>query len=90
MFAHLSDISWNETGEEAVELKKVMKSRRSSRHRSRARAYLLGYQAAREDAFSLYVSDKDRGSLVTGTVTEVDVKAQPSSYLTRSMVTEGG
>ena len=34
----------------------------------------LGIKQLEEDAFSLYVSDNDRGSLVTGKVTEVDAK----------------
>ena len=34
----------------------------------------LGIKQLEDDAFSLYVSDNDRGSLVTGTVTEVDAK----------------
>jgi len=73
---HLSDISWNETGEEAVrnykkgdEIETVILSIDPERER-----ISLGIKQLEEDAFSLYVSDNDRGSLVTGTVTEVDAK----------------
>ena len=73
---HLSDISWNETGEEAVrnykkgdEIETVILSIDPERER-----ISLGIKQLEEDAFSLYVSDNDRGALVTGTVTEVDAK----------------
>jgi small subunit ribosomal protein S1 len=73
---HLSDISWNETGEEAVrnykkgdEIETVILSIDPERER-----ISLGIKQLEDDAFSLYVSDNDRGSLVTGTVTEVDAK----------------
>jgi len=73
---HLSDISWNETGEEAVrnykkgdEIETVILSIDPERER-----ISLGIKQLEEDAFTLYVSDNDRGSLVTGTVTEVDAK----------------
>ena len=73
---HLSDISWNETGEEAVrnykkgdEIETVILSIDPERER-----ISLGVKQLEEDAFSLYVSDNDRGALVTGTVTEVDAK----------------
>tara|TARA_B110000444_G_C18837650_1_gene596980 strand:- start:1907 stop:3061 length:1155 start_codon:yes stop_codon:yes gene_type:complete len=73
---HLSDISWNETGEEAVrnykkgdEIETVILSIDPERER-----ISLGIKQLEEDAFSLYVSDNDRGSLVTGKVTEVDAK----------------
>ena len=73
---HLSDISWNETGEEAVrnykkgdEIETVILSIDPERER-----ISLGIKQLEEDAFSLYVSDNDRGSLVTGAVTEVDAK----------------
>ena len=73
---HLSDISWNETGEEAVrnykkgdEIETVILSIDPERER-----ISLGIKQLEEDAFYLYVSDNDRGSLVTGKVTEVDAK----------------
>ena len=73
---HLSDISWTETGEEAVrnykkgdEIETVILSIDPERER-----ISLGIKQLEEDAFSLYVSDNDRGSLVTGKVTEVDAK----------------
>jgi small subunit ribosomal protein S1 len=73
---HLSDISWNETGEEAVrnykkgdEIETVILSIDPERER-----ISLGVKQMEEDGFSLYVSDNDKGAIVTGTVTEVDAK----------------
>ncbi len=73
---HLSDISWNETGEEAVrnykkgdEIETVILSIDPERER-----ISLGIKQLEEDAFSLYVSDNDRGAIVTGEVIEVDAK----------------
>ena len=73
---HLSDISWNETGEEAVrnykkgdEIETVILSIDPERER-----ISLGVKQMEEDGFSLYVSDNDKGTIVTGTVTEVDAK----------------
>jgi len=73
---HLSDISWNETGEEAVrnykkgdEIETVILSIDPERER-----ISLGIKQLEEDAFTLYVSDNDRGAIVTGEIVEVDAK----------------
>ena len=73
---HLSDINWNETGEEAVrnykkgdEIETVILSVDSERER-----ISLGIKQLEEDAFSTYVSDNDRGAIVIGEITEVDAK----------------
>ena len=73
---HLSDISWNETGEEAVrnykkgdEIETVILSIDPERER-----ISLGIKQVEEDAFTLYVSDNDRGAIVTGEITEVDAR----------------
>ena len=73
---HLSDISWNEPGEEAVKRYKkgdeveatvlaidVEKERIS-----------LGIKQLSGDPFNNYTSTSDKGSLVTGTVKSVDAK----------------
>ncbi len=73
---HLSDLSWNEPGEEAVKKYKkgdeveatvlaidVEKERIS-----------LGIKQLSGDPFNNYTSVSDKGSLVTGTVKEVDAK----------------
>jgi len=74
---HLSDISWNETGEEAVrnykkgdEIETVILSIDPERER-----ISLGVKQMEDDPFSNYVAEHDRGSIVTGTVTEVDAKS---------------
>jgi small subunit ribosomal protein S1 len=74
---HLSDISWNETGEEAVrnykkgdEIETVILSIDPERER-----ISLGIKQLENDPFSNYASENDRGSIVTGIVTEVDAKA---------------
>jgi small subunit ribosomal protein S1 len=74
---HLSDISWNETGEEAVrnfkkgdEIETVILSIDPERER-----ISLGIKQLENDPFSNYVAENDRGAIVTGTVTEVDAKA---------------
>jgi len=74
---HLSDISWNETGEEAVrnykkgdEIETVILSIDPERER-----ISLGIKQLEDDPFGNYVSANDRGSIVTGEVTEVDAKA---------------
>ena len=73
---HLSDISWNETGEEAVrnykkgdEIETVILSIDPERER-----ISLGIKQMEEDAFTLYVSDNDRGTIVTGKAVEVYAK----------------
>ncbi|MDO8862261.1 30S ribosomal protein S1 [Haliea sp. E1-2-M8] len=74
---HLSDISWNETGEEAVrnykkgdEIETVILSIDPERER-----ISLGIKQLEDDAFSGYVAENDRGSIVTGEVIEVDAKS---------------
>jgi small subunit ribosomal protein S1 len=74
---HLSDISWNETGEEAVrnykkgdEIETVILSIDPERER-----ISLGIKQLENDPFSNYAAENDRGSIVTGIVTEVDAKA---------------
>lgn len=74
---HLSDISWNETGEEAVrsyqkgdEIETVILSIDPERER-----ISLGVKQMEDDPFSNYIAVNDRGAIVTGEVTEVDAKA---------------
>jgi small subunit ribosomal protein S1 len=74
---HLSDISWNETGEEAVrnykkgdEIETVILSIDSERER-----ISLGIKQLEDDPFSNYVAENDRGAIVTGEVVEVDAKS---------------
>ncbi len=73
---HLSDISWDETGEEAVreykkgdEIETVILSIDSERER-----ISLGVKQLGEDPFASFTSEYERGSIVKGTVTEVDAK----------------
>ncbi|MCE0460224.1 MULTISPECIES: 30S ribosomal protein S1 [Pseudomonas] len=73
---HLSDISWNEVGEEAVrrfkkgdELDTVILSVDPERER-----ISLGIKQLESDPFSEYVSENDKGAIVKGTVKEVDAK----------------
>ena len=74
---HLSDLSWNETGEEAVhkyrkgeELEAVVLSVDPERER-----ISLGVKQLDKDPFANFVADKPKGSFVQGTVTEVEPKA---------------
>ncbi len=74
---HLSDISWNEGGEDAVrnykkgdEIETVILSIDSERER-----ISLGVKQLEDDPFSNYVAENDRGAIVTGEVTEVDAKS---------------
>jgi small subunit ribosomal protein S1 len=73
---HLSDISWNETGEEAVrsynkgdEIETVILSIDPERER-----ISLGIKQLEDDPFNNYVAQNDRGAVVTGKVTSVDAK----------------
>jgi len=73
---HLSDISWNEVGEEAVrrfkkgdELETVILSVDPERER-----ISLGIKQLEDDPFSNYASLNEKGSIVRGTVKEVDAK----------------
>ncbi len=73
---HLSDISWNEVGEEAVrrfkkgdELETVILSVDPERER-----ISLGIKQLEDDPFSNYASLNEKGTIVRGTVKEVDAK----------------
>ncbi|WP_428243792.1 30S ribosomal protein S1 [Gynuella sp.] len=73
---HLSDISWNEAGEEAVrrykkgdELETVILSIDAERER-----ISLGIKQLDMDPFAEYVSENDKGAIVKGIVKEVDAK----------------
>lgn len=74
---HLSDISWNEAGEEAVrrykkgdELETTILSVDAERER-----ISLGIKQLDSDPFAEYVSEHDKGAIVKGVVREVDAKA---------------
>jgi small subunit ribosomal protein S1 len=74
---HLSDISWNDTGEEAVrnykkgdELETVILSIDPERER-----ISLGVKQLENDPFSDFVATNDKGVIVTGKVISVDAKA---------------
>ncbi|MCL1073075.1 30S ribosomal protein S1 [Shewanella dokdonensis] len=73
---HLSDISWNNNGEEAVgeykkgdEITAVVLSVDPERER-----ISLGVKQTEDDPFNAYLADKKKGSIVNGTVTAVDAK----------------
>jgi small subunit ribosomal protein S1 len=73
---HLSDISWETPGEEAVrnykkgdEVETVVLSIDSERER-----ISLGIKQLDKDPFSSYLADHPKGSIVKGVVTEVDAK----------------
>ena len=74
---HLSDISWEESGEDAVrnytkgdELETVILSIDPERER-----ISLGIKQLEDDPFMNYVSVNDKGSIVKGKITAVDVKS---------------
>jgi small subunit ribosomal protein S1 len=74
---HLSDISWNETGEEAVreykkgdEVETVILSVDPERER-----ISLGIKQLESDPFAEFVQLNDKGSIVKGTVSAVDAKS---------------
>lgn len=74
---HLSDISWNETGEEAVrnykkgdEVEAVVLAVDPERER-----ISLGIKQLEQDPFSNFVAAHSKGSVVTGTVVEVTAKS---------------
>lgn len=74
---HLSDISWQETGEEAVrkykkgdELETVILAVDPERER-----ISLGIKQLDSDPFTDYVAENDKGAIITGTVKSVDAKA---------------
>ena len=73
---HLSDISWDDSGEDAVrsytkgdEVETVILSIDSERER-----ISLGIKQLGDDPFLRYVSEFDKGSIVIGSVTEVNSK----------------
>ncbi len=74
---HLSDISWNETGEDSVrqfrkgdEIETVVLAVDPERER-----ISLGVKQLEQDPFSSFVASNPKGSMVHGTVKEVDPKA---------------
>ena len=74
---HLSDISWHEPGEEAVrkftkgdEIEAVVLSVDPERER-----ISLGIKQLEKDPFANFVAEHSKGSVVKGTVKEVDAKA---------------
>jgi small subunit ribosomal protein S1 len=74
---HLSDISWNEPGEEAVrkyqkgdDIEAVVLSVDPERER-----ISLGVKQLEKDPYSAFVAEHSKGSIVKGTVKEVDAKA---------------
>ena len=74
---HLSDISWHEPGEEAVrkftkgdEIEAVVLSVDPERER-----ISLGIKQLEKDPFANFVAEHSKGSIVKGTVREVDAKA---------------
>ncbi|MEA3277831.1 MAG: 30S ribosomal protein S1 [Pseudomonadota bacterium] len=73
---HLSDISWDEAGEQALrryakgdELETVVLSVDPERER-----ISLGVKQLDKDPFSSFVAVHEKGSIVTGSITEVDAK----------------
>lgn len=73
---HLSDISWNEAGEEAIRRYKkgdtveaVILSVDAEGNR-----ISLGVKQLNNDPFNDYLSKNERGALVKGTITEVDAR----------------
>ncbi len=73
---HLSDISWNEPGEEAVrrykkgdEIETVVLAIDPERER-----ISLGVKQLDVDPFTAYIADNDKGSIVTGTIKSVEAK----------------
>ncbi|MFW2177137.1 MULTISPECIES: 30S ribosomal protein S1 [unclassified Moraxella] len=73
---HLSDLSWNEAGEEAIRnynkgdsVEAQILSVDAENNR-----ISLGIKQLNSDPFNEYVTANDRGAIVKGTVTEVDAK----------------
>ena len=73
---HLSDISWNTTGEDVVA--QLQEGRhagsRGAGRRSGARAHLLGVKQLEQDPFGQFMAANAKGSIVKGIVKEVDAK----------------
>ncbi|OED42447.1 30S ribosomal protein S1 [Chromatiales bacterium (ex Bugula neritina AB1)] len=73
---HLSDLSWNDTGEEAVrnfqkgqEIEAVVLAVDPERER-----ISLGVKQLEQDPFGQFVADNPKGTIVKGVITEVDTK----------------
>ncbi|KAF0192557.1 MAG: small subunit ribosomal protein S1 [Gammaproteobacteria bacterium] len=73
---HLSDLSWSEPGEDAVrkfskgdEIEAVILAIDPERER-----ISLGIKQLEKDPFTFFVADHAKGSIVKGTVSEVDIK----------------
>ncbi|WP_416308406.1 30S ribosomal protein S1 [Neptunicella sp. SCSIO 80796] len=73
---HLSDISWNKTGDDAVreykkgdEIEAIVLQVDPERER-----ISLGVKQIDEDPFNKYLTDNKKGAIVTGKVTAVDAK----------------
>ena len=73
---HLSDISWNETGEDAIrnfkkgdEVETVILAIDPERER-----ISLGIKQLEQDPFQNFMGAREKGDLVNGTVKEVDAK----------------
>lgn len=73
---HLSDISWNEAGEEVVrqykkgqEIEAMVLAVDAERER-----ISLGIKQMEQDPYSQYIAEHTKGSIVIGKVTEVDAK----------------
>lgn len=74
---HLSDISWNDTGEDAIrnfkkgeEIEAVVLAVDAERER-----ISLGIKQMDQDPLSGYLAENQKGSIVNGTVKEIDAKA---------------
>ncbi len=74
---HLTDLSWNKPGEEAVrdyqkgqEVEAMLLSIDPERER-----ISLGIKQIEKDPFASFIADKPKGSIVSGTVISVDAKA---------------
>jgi small subunit ribosomal protein S1 len=74
---HLSDISWNDTGEDAIrnfkkgeEIEAIVMAVDAERER-----ISLGIKQLDQDPLSLYLAEHQKGSIVTGVVKEIDAKA---------------
>lgn len=73
---HLSDISWNDTGEDAIrnfkkgeEIEAIVLAVDAERER-----ISLGIKQLDQDPLSIYLAEHQKGSIVTGTVREIDAK----------------
>ena len=83
---HLSDLSWTETGEEAVRHFKKGDEVEAmvSGDRRRARAYFAGHQAARRRSVQQLRCNERQGRMVTGTVKSVEPKGAVIQLVGRS------